>query len=79
MGSVGDRYDAVAESVSATLECEVLGPHRLREKRYLAGMARFDFIEALGNQWRRHSSIGDLSPAEYEKRSQANPSSREAA
>ena len=68
MGSVGDCFDnAMAESFFATLECELLD-RSVFENRNAARMAIFDFIEAFYNSWRRHSSIGDLSPAEFERR-----------
>jgi hypothetical protein len=34
----------------------------------MARMAIFDFIEGFYNSWRRHSSIGNLCPAEFERR-----------
>ena len=79
MGSVGDCYDnALAESFFATLECELL--HRtVFANRNAARLAIFDFIEGFYNTWRRHSSVGDLAPAEYERRWQANTDSHDAA
>jgi putative transposase len=68
MGSVGDAYDnAVAESFFATLETELIDRHAWRT-RADARLAVFDFIEAWYNPHRRHSFIGQLSPAEYERR-----------
>jgi putative transposase len=68
MGSVGDCFDnAMDESFFATLECELLD-RSVFENPNAARMAVFDFIEAFYNTWRRHSSIGDLSPAEFERR-----------
>lgn len=68
MGSVGDCYDnAMCESFNATLECELLVRHRFRDQRE-ASLAVFDFIEGFYNPQRRHTSIGMLSPAEYERR-----------
>jgi len=68
MGSVGDAYDnAVAESFFATLETELIDRHSWRT-RADARLAVFDFIEAWYNPHRRHSFIGQLSPAEYERR-----------
>ena len=68
MGTVGDCYDnAMAESFFATLECELIDRSTF-ETRNQARLAVFDFIEAFYNPWRRHSSIGNLSPAEYEQR-----------
>lgn len=64
MGSVGGCFDkAMAESLFAALEYRsVFG------KRNTAKMAVFDYIEAFYNTWRRHSSISNLSPAEFERR-----------
>ena len=68
MGSVGDCFDnALAESFFATLECELVARSRWRS-RDEARMAVFDFIEAFYNPRRRHSALGYLSPAEYERR-----------
>jgi putative transposase len=79
MGSVGDCYDnAMAESFFATLECELID-RSVFENRNQARLAVFDFIEAFYNSWRRHSSIGNLSPAECERRWQAKNHSCEAA
>lgn len=68
MGSVGDAYDnAMCESFFATLECELLDRRRFRSQTE-ARMAVFDFIEAWYNPRRRHSSIGQMSPLQFEKR-----------
>lgn len=77
MGSVGDCYDnALCESFFATLETELLDRRRFRTHSE-ARMEIFDFIEAFYNTRRRHSSLGNLSPYEYERRyvlSLENPS-----
>jgi transposase InsO family protein len=66
MGSVGDCFDnAVAESFFATLECELLDRQSWPTRRDLS-TAVFDFIEAFYNPRRRHSTLGYLSPANYE-------------
>jgi transposase InsO family protein len=71
MGSVGDCYDnAMCESFNATLECELLDRHRFKTQRE-AALAVFDFIEGWYNPHRRHTSIGNISPVEYERRSLA--------
>lgn len=68
MGSTGDAYDnAVAESFFATLETELLWRHTFRTKNE-ARLAIFDFVEAFYNRERLHSSIGQLSPVEFERR-----------
>jgi putative transposase len=66
MGSVGDCFDnAVAESFFATLECELFDRHTWPTRRQLR-VETFDFIEGFYNQRRRHSTLGYLSPANYE-------------
>jgi putative transposase len=68
MGSVGDAYDnAAAESFFATLECELIDRSIFRN-RTEARLAVFDFIEGFYNSRRRHSALGQLSPAEFERR-----------
>lgn len=68
MGSVGDCFDnAMCESFFATLECELLDRRRF-ENQAVARMAVFDFIEGWYNTERRHSSLGYLSPLNYERR-----------
>jgi putative transposase len=72
MGSVGDCFDnAVTESFFATLECELLDRHRFRT-RTEARVAVFDYLEGFYNPRRRHSTLGCLSPADYESRHQAD-------
>ncbi len=67
MGSVGDAYDnAMCESFFATLETELLQRKSLRNQAE-ARMAVFDFIEAWYNPHRRHSSLGQMSPLNYER------------
>jgi putative transposase len=71
MGSVGDCYDnALCESFFATLECELLD-RRSFETQAEARAAVFHFIEGWYNPHRRHSALGQLSPAEFEKRAAA--------
>ena len=68
MGSVGDAYDnAMCESFFATLECELLARCRFTTQAE-ARRAVFGFIEGFYNRRRRHSSIGYLSPIDYEHR-----------
>ena len=67
MGSVGDCYDnALCESFFATLECELLA-RRAWADPMTARAAIFDFIEGWYNTRRRHSSIGYVSPAAFER------------
>ncbi len=73
MGSVGDCYDnALCESFFATLECELLARHSFRT-RAEARTEVFGFIEGFYNPRRRHSSIDNLSPVNYERRQQRTP------
>ncbi len=68
MGSVGDCYDnAMCESFFATLECELLDRRRFRS-HHEAALAIFEFIEGWYNPHRRHSSLGNLSPVNYERK-----------
>jgi len=67
MGSVGDCYDnAITESFFATLECELLERHTFRTHG-AARTAIFDYIEGFYNPQRRHSALGYLSPAAFER------------
>ena len=67
MGSVGDCYDnALCESFFASLECELLQKRRFQTQAE-ARMAIFDYIEAWYNPRRRHSSLGRVSPVNYER------------
>lgn len=67
MSKKGDCWDnAVAESFFATLEWELIERsdwHTHAEAR----RALFDYIETWYNRQRRHSTLGYLSPAEYEQ------------
>ncbi len=67
MGSVGDCYDnAITESWFATLECELLDRQTFRT-HVEARTAIFEFIEGFYNTHRRHSALGYLSPAAFER------------
>lgn len=66
-GTVGDAYDnAMAESFFATLECELLDRRRFHTQAE-ARLAIFRYIEGWYNPHRRHSSLGLLSPINYER------------
>ena len=69
MSRKGDCWDnAVAESFVHTLKVEKI--HRCRFKtRQEAKQDIFEYIEAYYNRKRTHSSLGYLSPFDYEKRS----------
>jgi putative transposase len=73
MGSVGDAYDnAMAESVFASLECELIDRRSFKTKTE-ARLAVFTWIEAWYNTRRRHSALGRISPQEFERRHSATP------
>jgi putative transposase len=68
MGSVGDCFDhALVESFFATLECELIDRRHWRTREE-ARLEVFWWLEAVYNRTRRHSSLGYLSPLEYEAR-----------
>jgi len=67
MGSRGDCYDnAVAESFFATLKKELVHRSSWPTRRGLE-TAVFDYIETFYNRRRRHSTLGMLSPRDYER------------
>ena len=66
MGTVGDALDnAVAESFFASLQCELLDRRTWSTRAGLA-QAIFEWIEAFYNPTRRHSTLGYLSPIDWE-------------
>jgi putative transposase len=68
MGTIGDCFDnSMAESFFGTLQLELLDRRRWRTRKELAA-AVFAYIEGFYNPRRRHSSIGYLSPAQFESR-----------
>ena len=69
MSRRGDCYDnAVMESFFSTVKAE-LGEHF--ETYGIAKAQLFDYIEAFYNQRRRHSTLGQISPAAFERRAAA--------
>ena len=67
MGTVGDAYDnAMAESFFATLKCELID-RRIWKTHTEARLAIFTWIEAWYNPHRRHSSLGQISPINFER------------
>jgi len=67
MGSKGDCFDnAAAESFFATLKKELVHRHSWPSRQKLRS-AVFDYIESFYNRERRHSTLGYLSPEEFEK------------
>ena len=77
MGRRGDAYDnALAESFWSIIDRELLADSVFID-RESARMAIFEYIECWFIPWRRHSSLGMLSPAEYERRWRANQTAEE--
>jgi putative transposase len=67
MGRAGSALDnAISESFVASLKCELLHRHRFIS-REAARRAIFDYIEGFYNRVRLHSSLGYLSPSDYEQ------------
>jgi putative transposase len=70
MGSKGDCFDnAVAESFFATLKKELIHGRSWPTKAELRTEV-FEYIETFFNRRRRHSTLGFLSPAQFERTSQ---------
>jgi putative transposase len=66
MGRVGSAFDnAMAESVFATLKSELIY-RRAWPTRHELEMDVFSYLEGFYNTRRRHSRLGNLSPADYE-------------
>ena len=66
MGSVGSALDnAMAESFFASLQTELLDRKTWRSRDELR-TAIFYWIEVTYNRRRRHSTLGMLTPAEFE-------------
>jgi putative transposase len=66
MGSKGDCFDnAVAESFFATLKKELIHGRSWPSKAELRTEV-FEYIEVFFNRRRRHSTLGMLSPEQYE-------------
>jgi putative transposase len=79
MGSKGDAYDnAVAESLFATLKKELVNRQSWPTRRELTSEV-FEYIEGFYNRTRRHSTLGYLSPADYENRTLIDPAASLAA
>jgi putative transposase len=72
MGSRGDCYDnAVAESFFATIKKELVHRRSWPTRRELISEV-FEFVEAFYNTTRRHSTLGYLSPAQFEAMTMTN-------
>lgn len=73
MGSIGDCYDnAMIESFWGRVQTELLNRAALAHRLELAN-ALFEYLEIFHNRRRRHSSLGMLTPAEYELQLAAEP------
>jgi len=67
MGTVGDAFDnALIESFWARLQTELLNRKKWKTRIELS-TALFEYLEIFHNRTRRHSSLGMLTPIEYEK------------
>lgn len=67
MSRKGNCWDnAPAESFFSTLKTELVGDH-LFPSRAAARTEVFEYVEAFYNRTRRHSSLGYVSPAEFER------------
>ena len=78
MGSIGDCYDnGQMESCWARMHVELLNRKRWNTRLELAN-AIFEYLEISHNRQRRHSSLGTLSPIEYELRHATNPTREQA-
>jgi putative transposase len=66
MGSVGDCYDnAMIEAFWSRMQVELLDRHRWKTRIELAN-AIFEYLEVFHNRQRRHSSLGMLTPIQFE-------------
>jgi transposase InsO family protein len=73
MGSKGDAYDnAVAESFFATLKTELVHRQSWPTRRELTSEV-FEYIEGFYNRVRRHSTLGMLSPLDFENSTLSSP------
>jgi putative transposase len=68
LGTVGDAFDnAMVESFWGRMQTELLDRQKWSTRVELS-TAMFDWIEAFYNPTRRHSALGNISPAEFERR-----------
>ena len=66
MGTIGDGYDnAVIESFWGRVQTELLNRQKWRTRIELS-TALFEYLEIFHNRNRRHSSLGMLTPVDYE-------------
>lgn len=68
MSRPGNCWDnAVVESFFATLKTELLSAEPVYRTRQEARTAIFEYVEGFYNRTRRHSTLGYLSPVEFER------------
>jgi putative transposase len=68
VGSVGDSYDnALAETINGLYKAELID-RRSWPTKTEARMALFTYIEGWYNPRRRHSALGQMSPANFERK-----------
>ncbi|WP_353097172.1 IS3 family transposase [Tissierella praeacuta] len=68
MSNAGNPYDnAIMEFFNKSLKTEMMDSNKVFATREEAKKAVFEYIEFFYNRKRRHSSLGYLSPLEYEK------------
>ena len=73
MSKKGDCYDnAMMESFISSLKRELIYPFPAFENRSEAKSSVFYYIEIFYNKIRRHSGIGNIAPAQFEKLKQTN-------
>ena len=66
MGSVGDCYDnSMMEAFWSRMQVELLDRRRWKTRVELAN-AIFEYLEIFHNRQRRHSSLGMLTPIQFE-------------
>jgi putative transposase len=69
MGSVGDCYDnSMIEAFWSRMQVELLDRRGWRTRVELAN-AIFEYLEIFHNRQRRHSSLGMLTPIQFENTS----------
>ena len=67
MSGVGQCWDnAVVESTFGSLKRELVH-HESYATREEARASVFEYVEVFYNRVRRHSTLGDVSPVEYER------------
>ncbi|GAA3241621.1 IS3 family transposase [Dactylosporangium siamense] len=67
MGTIGDCYDnGMMESFWGRMQTELLNRRRWKTRIELAN-AIFEYLEVFHNRQRRHSALGMLAPAEFER------------